>query len=179
MSIKSWWNGLFCARVYCAKAMTGIRGDTLVKQAKETRDILQRHGIEVLDPVLAEHVKKSKRRLHNSFSKLREYWDRDKELIREAHAIIDCTPQLNSEGVKHEIGYARFTLWKPTVRLYPHLGPSIAKIEDDYIASTLDEAADVINERWGNWYKRFKWRLVMLNRCLPKFVYYQIKELLH
>ena len=166
-------------RVYCAKRMTGVPGRILVAEAKRTRSVLSKHGITALDPVLAEKVKRTYRPLHNSFSKLKEYWRRDKILIQQAHVILDCTPQYNSEGVKHEIGYARYFLWKPVVRIYPDLGPSVARIEDDFIAGSLDEAADMMQEKWGTWWKRFKWRLLLVNRCLPKFLWLQLREWFH
>jgi hypothetical protein len=166
-------------KVYCAKRMTGVPGRQLVAEAKRNKIILEKHGITVLDPVLAEKVKRTYRPLHNGFSTLKKYWFRDKALIQEAHAILDCTPQFNSEGVKHEIGYARYFLWKPVVRIYPDLGPSVARIEDDFIAGSLDEAADMMNEKWGTWWKRFKWRLLLVNRCLPKFLWLQLKEWVH
>lgn len=165
--------------VYCARRMTGVPGRQLVAQSLRAKKVLEAHGINVLDPVLSEKVKRTYKPLYNSFAKLKEYWYRDKAMIRKAHAVIDMTPQHNSEGVKHEIGYARYFLWKPVIRIYPELGPSVARIEDDFIAGSLEEAADMINTNWGTWWKRTKWRVVLLNRCLLGFLWNQTREFLH
>lgn len=166
-------------RVYTARRMTGVPGRILVAESRRVKAVLEKHGITVLDPVLSEKVKKTYRPLHNSYAKLREYWFRDKAMIRDAHVLLDCTAAAKSEGVAHEIAYARYFLWKPVVRIYPDLGPSIARIEDDYIAGSLEEAACLIEEKWGTWRKRAKWRMALLNRCLINFLVCQVKEWCH
>jgi hypothetical protein len=166
-------------KCYTARRMTGVPGRVLVAAARRTKETLEEHGITVLDPVLSEKVKRTHRPLHNSFSKLKEYWFRDKQMIQSAHVVLDLTAPEKSEGVAHEIGYARYFLWKPVVRIYPDLGPSVARIEDDFIAGSLDEAADLMNEKWGTWRKRVKWRWSILNRCLLKFLWLQLKEWFH
>jgi hypothetical protein len=166
-------------KCYTARKMTGVPGRQLVAQALRVKAALEAHGIIVLDPVTSEKLKRTYRPLHNSFSKLKEYWVRDKRMIQQAHVVLDLTAPEKSEGVSHEIGYARYFLWKPVVRIYPDLGPSVARIEDDFIAGSLDEAADLMQEKWGTWWKRFKWRLLLVNRCALKFLWLQLKEWFH
>ncbi len=163
-------------RVYLAHAMTGRKGDELIKESQEAALVAGSYGVELLDPVLVENVKKGKKPLHNKQAALEEYWRRDKEMIRKAHVLLDYTGPAKSEGVAHEIGYARFALWKPVVRLWPDLGPSVAWIEDDLIVFSPDDAFSLIEENWGTWQKRAKWRLKMLMRSLPKWLYYQVLE---
>lgn len=160
---------LFPVRVYTARAMTGIRADHLVKDATRVRDYLAAHGIVALDPVLSEKVKKSRRKLHNGYAKLRDYWARDKKMIESAHLVLDITGPAKSEGVAHEMAFARYHLWKPIMRIYPDgLGPSIARLEDDVIVNSIEMAADEINARWGSPRKRLIWRVRILNRCIAK-----------
>lgn len=165
----NWLKDIFPVRIYTARAMTGVRADHLVKEAKEIRDYLYQHRMIALDPVSSEHVKKSRKKLHNGYAKLRDYWRRDKEMIESAHVVLDVTGPAKSEGVAHEMGFARYGLWKPVVRIYPGgLGPSIARLEDDIVVTDLAQAVDEIDARWGTPRKRLLWRIKILNRCLPK-----------
>jgi hypothetical protein len=162
--------------IYAAGAMTGLSGQALWKRAKETQRVFGKFGIRVLDPVVCEKVNPKVKKLKNKMAKLREYWYRDKELIRAADVVVDLTGAAKSEGVAHEIGYGRYFLWKPIVRIYPKLGPSIAWFEDDLIVQDMEEAAYEVQRRWGSWQKRFMWRVRMLNRSFINFVVCQIKE---
>lgn len=163
-------------KVYLAHAMTGRTGNELLKESEEAALVAGVYDVQLLDPVVTENVSKSKKPLHNKQEALRDYWRRDKEMIRQAHVLLDYTGPAKSEGVAHEIGYARFALWKPVVRIWPNLGPSVAWIEDDLIVSNPDDAFHLIDERWGTWQKRAKWRLKMLARSLPKWLIYQFQE---
>lgn len=166
-------------KVYCATAMTGRTGKELVAQSAYVKKVLNFYGLEILDPISVEGVKKDDKPLMNAPGVLKKYWKRDKEMIRQAHVVLDVTGPAKSEGVAHEIGYARFFLWKPVVRVYPNLGPSIARFEDDLIVSNLHEAGWMINDLWGTRKKRLTWRLKMLNRCLLRFFYYQFLEMIN
>jgi hypothetical protein len=95
-------------KCYTARKMTGVPGRQLVAQALRVKAALEAHGIIVLDPVISEKVKRTYRPLHNSFSKLKEYWFRDKRMIQQAHVVLDLTAPEKSEGVSHELGYARY-----------------------------------------------------------------------
>lgn len=163
-------------RVYLAHAMTGRTGDELLAESKKAAEIAAKYGVELLDPVVAENVHKSKKPLRNKQAALNEYWRRDKEMIRQAHVLLDYTGPAKSEGVAHEIGYARFALWKPVVRLWPNLGPSVAWIEDDVIVNEPEAAFKAISDQWGSWGKRLRWRANMLWRSLPRWLYYQLLE---
>lgn len=162
--------------IYTAKAMTGISGDALIREAYYNKGFFEARGITVLDPVLVEQVAASSDPLNNNLDQLREYWRRDKEMIRRAHVLLDVTGKSSSEGKAHEIGYARYCLWKPVVRICPKLGPSIAILEDDVIVEDVKEAADVILERWGTPELRCAWRNAMLDRCFAKWQKYQLEE---
>lgn len=165
-------------KVYTAKSMTGRTGEELVLESAHIARIMGYRGIEVLDPVTAEGVNKEQGVLANVGDKLFGYWTRDKRMIREAHVILDVTGPAKSEGVAHEIGYARYCLWKPVVRIYPkdHAKISVAKYEDDLIVDTVAEASDLIVQLWGTRTKRVLWRLRLLLRCFPRWVMYQLGE---
>jgi hypothetical protein len=162
--------------IYTAKAMTGRSGDEMLRESYYNKGFLEARGFEVLDPVLVEGVGFSADPLHNPEEQLREYWKRDKVMIRKAHVLLDVTGSSPSEGKAHEVGYARYCLWKPVVRICPNLGPSVAWFEDDVIVQNLDEAAKVILERWGTAELRIAWRSEMLERCLGKWQQYQLEE---
>lgn len=145
-------------RIYAASSMTGRTGEELVAQSKEVAFLAWCYDVEVLDPITNEGVKADKHRLDGGGDKLREFWKRDKEMIRKAHVIIDVTGERKSAGVEHEIGYARYHLHKPVVRVWPNLGVSIARLEDDLIVEDLNQAFRLAVERWGTWQKRLKWK---------------------
>jgi len=166
-------------KIYTCAKMTGRDREEMVTMAKKNKKIFENAGITVLDPILEEHIKSISGPLQDvPLSALKDYWKRDKQMIREAHVIVDTTPELKSEGSAHEIGYARYGLWKPVVRLYNKEKPSsmIVYFEDDLIVHSPEEAAIQIIKYWGTWRKRFWWRLAMLNRCLFKWIWHQIKE---
>ncbi|MEE9214894.1 MAG: hypothetical protein V3U54_08890 [Thermodesulfobacteriota bacterium] len=167
-------------KIYLAHAMTGRKWEDVQEESKESTRILNSYGIDVFDPIYIEEViTGAKDKIGNEADDngLRS-WRGDKKAIRDVHVMLDITPEMRSEGVLRELGYSRFLLWKPTVRVYkpgskPHM---ITIFEDDVVAYSLEQAALIINERWGTWFKRFVWRIKMLARCLPKFIWHQIKE---
>jgi hypothetical protein len=170
-------------KVYTAGAMTGLSGEELVARSVSVGQVLSDHGIEMLDPVACEGVKPTAAPTQASFTDLTDFWRRDKELIRQCHVMFDITPERKSEGVSHEIGYARYFLWKPVIRVYMNGGmptkASVAYFEDDVLVSSLDEACHVALEVWGTPWLRLKWRLSLYNRCLLKATYYKVKEWLN
>jgi len=167
-------------KIYTCAKMTGRDQAEMVEMAKRNKKIFEAAGIVVLDPIIEEHVKATPGVLIDKpINVLKGYWKRDKEMIRAAHVIVDTTPEMKSEGSAHEIGYARYALWKPVVRLYQ--GPAkvlspIVYFEDDLIVHSPEEAAIQIQKYWGTWFKRFLWRVGLLNRCLIKWMFYQLKE---
>ena len=143
----------------------------------KNKKIFEAAKIIVLDPILEEQVKAEHHNLvEHPFGIPKDYWERDKKMIREANVIVDTTPEDKSEGVAHEIGYARYSLWKPVVRMYKEGSKPtslIAVFEDDLIVHSPQEAAIQIQKYWGTRLKRFLWRIGLLNRCLIKWIYYQ------
>ena len=159
--------------------MTNRPGSILNAESKMVADIFSRYDIEVYDPVTIEGIPWTEEIIPNKpGTDGLKAWNNDKQAIRQAHVLVDVTPELKSEGVHRELGYSRFFLWKPTIRVY-HLGSDphmITVFEDDVIAFSLEEAAIIINERWGTWGKRTLWRFKILALSLPKFLLYQIQE---
>jgi|WetSurMetagenome_2_1015567.scaffolds.fasta_scaffold605081_2 hypothetical protein len=167
-------------KIYCAAKMTGRDKKEMVEMAIANKKIFESLGIKVLDPILEEKVKAVKGALVDTPTNLvKDYWTRDKQMIREAHVIVDTTPEDKSEGVAHEIGYARYHLWKPVVRMYrPGAVPAslIAVFEDDLIVHGVEEAAIQIQKYWGSWAKRMMWRVSLYNRCFLKAAWYKLLE---
>lgn len=167
-------------KAYVAHAMTGRVWEDVLEESRVTNEILSKHDIEVFDPVFIEEVITSEK---DTIANIADdngikSWKGDKKAIRDVNVMLDITPEMRSEGVLRELGYSRFLLWKPTIRVYkpgskPHM---ISVFEDDVIAYSLEEAATIIHERWGTFTKRTWWRIKMLNRCLLKFIWYQIRE---
>jgi hypothetical protein len=166
--------------VYVCRAMTNRVKEDVVKEAKEDKEFLEKAGLNVLCPVEKEQVPATKEILRSSKKAMLAYWPQDKAMIREAHVVFDLSPTFNSEGVKHEIGYSRYCLWKPLVRVFPSgqlpLASSVSRFEDDFICDSLLEAIEYTYRVHGTLYKRLKWRVKMLIRCLPKWIWYQICE---
>lgn len=163
-------------RVYTARAMTGRDAREVLAESRAANQALRTYGLTPLDPALDEGVQPGDGVLAAPEEKLREFWRRDKALIRRAHVVLDLTGNRKSEGVAAELGYARFFLWKPTVRVWPGLGPSIARFEGDVVVENVFQAAAVIKEKWGTPWKRVKWRAQMYLRCRVKALYYEAKE---
>jgi len=167
-------------KLYLARSMTGRVKEEVVAEAKQDKEFFESCGFTVLCPVIAENVQPTKQVLKSSKEAMRLYWPRDKEFIRESHIVVDMTPGFKSEGVAHEIGYSRYSLWKPTVRIYPDnklpLPSSVAYFEDDYICDSKIEAVEYILRAHGTFAKRASWRLKMLNKSLLKWIWYQILE---
>ena len=157
-------------RCYCASQMTGRTGIDLVNQSAEVARLAEKYNIEALDPIQKENVKAVDKPLHNHGKTLREYWKKDKEMIQNAHVLIDLTGPRKSEGTAHEIGLARYFLYKPVVRVYENLGPSIARFEDDIIVGSMDEAFNIAVYHWGTPKKRLQWRWLLYKRCLPGMI---------
>jgi hypothetical protein len=167
-------------KLYLARAMSGRLANKVVNEAKKEKQFFERAGFVVLDPVSEEGVKSTKHQIRTSHSDLVKFWERDKDLIREAHVVVDMTPLSKSEGVAHEIGYARYFLQKPIVRVYPRgYMPdegSVAYLEDDHITDEIEEAALTIYVRWGTLLKRLNWRLSIQRRCFFRQLWHRIHE---
>lgn len=167
-------------KVYLARAMSHRIKEEVVAESKADKEFLEKAGFEVLCPVSKENVPATKQILLSSRKSMENYWPEDKRMIRESHVIFDMSPNFNSEGVKHEIGYARYCLWKPVIRIFTSgqlpLSSSVARFEDDFICDSLIEAVEYTLRVHGSLSKRFNWRMKMLLRCLPKWIWYQLGE---
>lgn len=163
-------------KVYVAHRMTGRYQDELVQEAMLTKRALENYGFEVLDPIVAENVANIHEPLTQvDASQLERYWRRDKEMIREADILLDFMSCNKSDGVAKELGYARWCLWKPVVRVFPNLGFSISRIEDDVIVENLPDAIGVMINRFGSYEKLKAWRQDIWNKCFSKWMYEQLK----
>lgn len=160
--------------VYTAHAMSGRSGKELILESRMAKTVLWQYGIKVLDPVEVEGVSEKDVLVQATETDLRAFWKRDKEMIRQSDVVLDLTGAAKSEGVAHEIGYARYCLWIPVIRLYPGLMTSVARFEDDYIVNSLEEAGQLIRSNWGTYSKRLSWRVKMLGRSLPRWIFRQI-----
>ena len=159
-------------RIYLASKMTGRTGEELVNQSRLVASLAETlGGITIFDPIAEEGVKDGQTPLQNTEEDLWKFWKRDKFLIREAHVVIDLTASMKSEGSAHEIGYARYALWTPVIRVWPNLPPNVAWFEDDYIAPHIWDALKLAKGRWGNPWKRLKWKAAIFNRCFLKFLW--------
>jgi hypothetical protein len=169
-------------KIYPCRGMTGRIKEDVVKEARRDKEFMEKAGIEVLCPVLKEKVAATKAILSSDLKHMLIYWPQDKKMIREAHVVFDMTPQLNSEGVKHEIGYARYHLWKKVIRIYPagQIPPSssIAAMEDDYLTDNLIDAIGEAYRTHGSWLKRAIWRLKIYKRSWLKAKWYRMLEFL-
>lgn len=172
-------------RAYTARRMSGLYWTDIALEAAFDKETLAEHGIEALDPVLAEIDEMGlvpAGRCGDGAkgqSYLAAHWARDKRMIRRSHVLIDLSPEQKSEGVAHEIGYARYELWKPVIRVYRNgqrPTASIAYFENDLIVNSLDDAAYWINEFWGTWPRRFWWRIKLYARCFPKHCWRKLGE---
>jgi nucleoside 2-deoxyribosyltransferase len=157
--------------VYVAHRMTGRYQDELVQEAQLTKRVLENYGFTVLDPIISENVPNTHELLNQvNAEQLAKYWARDKEMIRDADILLDYMACNQSDGVAKELGYARFCLWKPVVRVFPKLGLSISRIEDDHITETLSDAVGIMMNLYGSYEKLRRWRQAMWDRCFTKWV---------
>lgn len=164
-------------RIYLATPMTGLYCDEIWVKAINDSQVYEKEGIEVITPIRGEgipfaHVKLEDR----SPEEMRRVWKtKDKGAVKDTHVLVYQCPDRWSQGVAHELVLARGVLWKPVVFVGRNAG-FITREEDDVVAHTHQEAAIAIVQRWGTRRKRIMWRLKMLNRCLPKWIWEQIKE---
>lgn len=159
--------------------MTGRDKAEMVKRAHFVCSVLALHGIEPISPVLEEKVQPDSVKLVNhDKERLHGFWKRDKDIIRyEAHVILLDHGEMKSFGMEREYCLSRGVLWKPTVMLVPPGTPlSVAQFEDDAYFFSAHEAAHYISKQWGSRWSRWIWRLKMLNRSLPRWIYDQMYQ---
>lgn len=162
--------------VYIATKMTGRDRHEMVSRAAYVCDRLKAHGVTPISPIIEEKVDDHKGSLHvNSKERLRIFWRRDKDIIRyKAHVVLIDGAEAKSFGVEREYALNRWCLWKPTVLLLSEHHVSVADFEDDYITNNLDNAAQLILEKWGSRQKRWQWRIDLLKRTLPNWLKDQV-----
>lgn len=162
--------------VYVACKMTGKDRHEQVSRAKYVCTVLRQYGINPISPVLAENVEDVPGPLVNDDKeRLGRFWKRDKEIIRyETQVVLIDGAHEKSWGVEREYMLNRGVLWKPTILLCPPMGLTVAAFEDDKICHDIHEAGAYIQSQWGTWGRRAKWRIKMLLRSLPKWIFDQI-----
>jgi hypothetical protein len=154
--------------VYLAQKMTGVSQKELIVKAVNAAQILRKHGLDVVSPVIEEGVKFVDAPLANvSEHSLDPLWKRDKEDIKnKCFVVLDLDGSLQSMGTKREYALQRMFLWSPIVTIVPRGYPySVANLEDDYICESVEIAADVIAQRWGTWLARRIWQTEIYARC--------------
>ena len=161
-------------KVYLARSMSFRVKEEVVAEAKRDKEFLEKAGLVVNCPVEKEEVPSTKQVLLSSKKAMLEYWPQDKKMIEDSHVLFDMSPHMKSEGVAHEVGYARYFLYRPIVRVYPHgklpITSSVAWFEDDLIVDSLEEAVEYVYRVHGTLAKRLKWRFQLYMRCLPKMI---------
>ena len=149
-------------RAYVAHGMSNREWEDVCNESIYCKRILAANNIIAVDPVdieiIPDHSKPIAIRTDEQGKKA---WSDDKKAIANCHVLIDVTPHLKSEGVAHEIGLMRYGYWKPVIRILKPGTPKpmIPYFDDDILVYSLHDAAELINERWGTWWKRFVWRL--------------------
>lgn len=161
-------------KIYTAQRMSKRMADEMVLEAQMLVRTCENYGFIALNPVFDEEVKP----IHAPYpypSNLEEYWYRDKKMIREADIVLDYATNNQSDGANKEIGYSRWCLWKPSVRVWIGPGAMISRIEDDLVVPTLKEAMELITEKWGTYQKLGAWRKAMWERCYIPWLDEQLK----
>ena len=160
--------------IYTSQQMTGRMCDEMRVEADMLVRVGENYGFEILNPVIEENISYEHKLLENvPQKKLEQFWQRDKEMIRESDILVDYFTHNLSDGSNNEVAYNRWCLWKPTIRVWVGKGGLISKIEDDIVVPTYVDALKYIEYEWGTYEKLGKWRKEMLKRCIPKWIAYQ------
>lgn len=166
-------------KIYAARGMSGRDQATVVQEAFEDKMEFEENGIRVLCPVEKERVKSIHKKLSSDTKHMKLYWPADKDLIKQAHVYVNFTPHLNSIGAWHELGFARYFLYKPCVLIFPDgelpSPGNISFFEDDVVVDSHTEAMRIIKARWGTPLKRLKWRIKLLKK-VPRAIYLKCRE---
>src|ERR1035437_1879759 len=163
--------------VYCACRMSGRDKAEMVHRAQFVVETLAIFGIQGISPVLEEGVKAESTKLINyDKEQVRGFWARDKHIIRYvSHAVLFDHAEMSSLGMTREYCLNRGVLWKPSVIVLAQgTATSVATYEDDLVCFSAHAAAEFMEKSWGSRMKRWTWRVKMMNRSLPRWVYDQI-----
>lgn len=167
---------MFRPKVYVALKMSYRYQDELVMEAEKMCRILRNYGFDPLHPVITENVEPIHEILVTDKKEtLEKHWRRDKKDIQDAHIILDDRSCNKSDGVGVELGLSRFCYYKPVVRIFPDAGICISALEYDHIFDNAIDAVIFMNIHYGTRWKLLKWRLTMLGRSLPKWIWLQTK----
>jgi len=175
-AIKDWLFGDSLI-VYIACKMTGRDKAEMVHRAEYVVKVLASFGIKAISPVLEEGVKADNVKLINyNADQVKGFWARDKHIIRYiSHAVLFDHAEMSSFGMVREYCLNRGVLWKPTViTVEKGIPTSVARWEDDGIYFSTHAAAADLREKYGSRVKRWKWRVKMISRSLPKFLIGQL-----
>ena len=170
----------FKLRIYLGQGMTGRSCREMVQEAKKVKCLFERHGLEVVSPVLEEGIPDVEKPLdYVTKETLLEEWALDKKKrLRSCHIMYDANGDRKSEGLSIERGHSRWYLWRPTVRCKPAGWTfSISDIEDDKIVSSHRQAALFIKKKWGTRRKWVMWKLPHILFGIPKHIFIQIQSL--
>ena len=160
-------------KVYLAIKMTGREARVLDEDVWKGVKAFSRYKIIVLSPWYHEFWNYSPEDIIRAKPEDRaRFWNKDKELIRESHVIVDMSGNLFSRGACLETGMMRYGLMRPTV--WVDNIQSVRNDEGDIVVSSLEEAAKQVSERWGTWGKRAKWRLKTVWNL--RSIYIRLKE---
>jgi len=172
--IKFWFGK--SASIYLAQPITGYTGYRVWKLYHDRRKPYRQRGIQVVSPVPGEGIKPIKRPLGDRPGKTgTEIWDKDKHQIKDNNIFVFPADGLKSQGCVNELVKARGAHWKITVFIHPHAG-FITKEQNDIICKDDVTAAKLINTNFYSRHKRTVWRIKMLNKSIPKWIYQQLRE---
>ena len=165
--------------LYCATAMTGRTGKDLWAEVQTVQPIYEKHGLTFITPIIGEGIEPDKEKIKDrTNAEMLTIWKKkDKQQIRDANVFVYICPKYTSQGIMKEYCLARGVCWKPTIGVYLDIHPGfITREEDDIVASSHEEAAQLIAKRFGTRTKRNIWRLKLLIKKVPKWLKQQIRE---
>lgn len=169
--------------VYLAQSMTGYEKHEQVQLAMLARGVFNEFGLDVVSPVLEEGIKDEVGVLDNTLVDLNWKWkDIDKPALKyKCFVICVLNADNKSFGCEREYMLMRGCYWKPVVIVSPkHAGgySSIANLEDDYIAGTVEEAAAFISGHYGKFWDRRLWQFRMYKKSFLGWLIIHLKGLL-
>jgi len=158
--------------------MTGRDKAEQVARALFVCKRLREVGLTPISPVICERVaaEPGVALQPGTVESLRANWRWDKHIIRRvAHVVLIDGADEGSVGVAREYALNRYCLWKPTVLLWNvNRGLTVSKFEDDLSTDNLQTAITLILQRFSTPARRRIWRLRMLLRSLPTWIFDQI-----
>ena len=175
MSIIEWWFGQSVS-IYLATSMTGKTGYKIWQEYRYRKKIYRRYGVRVNSPVPGEGIKATRVRLPNRPGHQGTLiWLKDKIQIKKSNVFVYPLLKRRSQGCEFELVKARGSCWKPTFYLHDRPG-FISREQSDVVCASDYTAARKIVKLFGSRHKRFIWRIKMLLRSLPKWLFQQLRE---